>query len=130
NRNFPTRDWHAAAANRYYPGPAAASEPETAALMAAVASYRPAWIVTVHAPLALVNYDGPAPAADLAAAMARACNRQVAADIGYLTPGSFGTYYGKEQGIPVITLETAKESAAAVWHRYGTALLAAVTFRS
>lgn len=128
NRNFPSRDWSPGSPGRFFPGPYPGSEPETQALMAVIAGYQPGRIVNIHAPLALVNYDGPPLAADLAHAMARACRCPTQADIGYPTPGSFGTYFGGEQGLPVVTLETGEEPASDLWPRYGQALLAAVAY--
>lgn len=55
NRDFPTRDWGSAQA--VAPAPAAASEPKTRARIALIRDLRPAQIVTVHAPLGLV--EGP-----------------------------------------------------------------------
>ena len=37
--------------------------------------------------------------------MAKQNNYDVVPDIGYPTPGSFGTYTGIERNVPVITLE-------------------------
>jgi protein MpaA len=59
--------------------------------------------VAVHAPFACVNYDGPAAA--WAAAVAAACGWPARSDIGYPTPGSFGSWMGLDGGLPVLTLE-------------------------
>ena len=37
--------------------------------------------------------------------MARACGYPARASVGYPTPGSFGSAYGVDRGLPVITLE-------------------------
>ena len=50
-----------------------------------------------------MNYDGPA--ADWAAAVAAACGWPVRSDIGYPTPGSFGSWLGLDGGLPVLTIE-------------------------
>lgn len=129
NRNFPTANWQAdAGARQNNPGPSPASEPETRAVMALLAQYRPRKIVSVHTPLQVVNYDGPAQA--LAEAMARHTGYPVKADIGYPTPGSFGTYAGVEKQIPVITLELPRRvTFEDVWPANREALWEAVRFR-
>jgi protein MpaA len=66
-------------------------------------TFRPRVVVSVHAPLRCVNYDGPA--ADLAAAMAQHNGYPVRAALGAPTPGSLGSLVGIDQGIPIITLE-------------------------
>lgn len=116
NRNFPTRNWaRGNPADRYYGGAEAFSEPETKALAAVVEREKPAAIFAIHSALKLVNYDGPAE--ELAKAVAAPLGYRVDSDIGYPTPGSFGTWAGRERGIPIVTLElpkapTGKESAA------------------
>jgi protein MpaA len=45
-------------------------------------------------------------------------------DIGYPTPGSFGTWAGIEKKIPMVTLEI--ESGAHAWNRNREALFAAI----
>lgn len=109
NRNLPTYQWsrlanqywktRASGAERKYPGPIAASEPESKWLIDEIKRYKPDVIVTVHAPYNLVDYD----ASDRSSAPRR---------LGILTgkslgtyPGSLGRYAGEERNIPVITLE-------------------------
>ena len=90
NRNFPARSFGDAALRPGdSPGAAPLSEPESRFLAAIVEAEAPARIVAVHQPFRCVNYDGPAAA--LAARMAAACGWPVWADIGYPTPGSFGS---------------------------------------
>lgn len=60
-------------------------------------------ILSLHAPLRCVNYDGPAK--EIAEKIAGFCNYPKIEDLGYPTPGSFGTYCGIERNIPTITLE-------------------------
>ena len=103
NRNFAARSFGAPHRACDDPGPHALSEPESAALAALVDAERPACLVAVHQPFRCVNFDGPA--RDLAERMAAACGWPVVDDIGYPTPGSFGSCYGIDRGLPVITLE-------------------------
>lgn len=101
NRNYPARNW------RPHPrhGVAPDSEPETQFVKWLMNKFAPSVIVSVHAPLACVNYDGPAEA--LAEVMSAACVLPVRSSVGYPTPGSFGSYAGIDLGIPTITLELA-----------------------
>jgi protein MpaA len=113
NRNFPSTSFAAAAPARlapgaaagqtYDPGPRPLSEPESAALAALVEQERPLRLVAIHQPLRCVNWDGPARA--LAERMAAACGWPAVADVGWPTPGSFGSRYGADLGLEVITLE-------------------------
>lgn len=129
NRNFPTRDYKSQlhAGTRYYAGEKALSEPESRLVHALIQPYlkgdkKKLKILSIHGPLAVVNYDGPGQG--LAKTLAAQSKLPVSGSIGYATPGSFGTFYGKEQGIPVITFETGYESPEKAWARYRKALLA------
>jgi len=107
NRNFPSPDWNTRALSdwkretrsdpRRYPGPRAASEPETRWLMQQIKEFKPDAIVSVHAPLNLLDFDGP---------------RQPPDKLGFLRlepigvyPGSLGNYAGRHLGMPVFTME-------------------------
>ena len=104
NRNFPAKNWESGSKQaRYYPGEKASSEPETRALIELIKKSSPTLIISVHAPLYCVNWDGPAQ--KIAEAMAEANRYPLCEDIGYSTPGSLGSYAGKDLNIPVITLE-------------------------
>lgn len=123
NRNFPTGNWTGdAAGDRFSPGPSPGSEPETQALVALLEVTRPTAIIALHAPMRLVNYDGPA--REMAEAMAARNGYPVHDDIGYSTPGSLGTYAGVERGIPVVTLELPDAGDAQCWRENRDALLA------
>lgn len=129
NRNYPTPDWQEENRNTiYYSGPSAASEPETRLVMELIEQYRPEKIITVHSPYKVINFDGPARA--LADAMAAESGYEVVESIGYPTPGSFGTYAGKEKKLPVITLELPEnEPLDQVWRDNRVSLEVAVRFR-
>ena len=123
NRNFPSRDFGTGQrSGRYYGGSAPASEPETRAIMAVIDRYDPHLIISCHAPLACVNYDGPAEG--IARRMAELNGFPVVAKLTPRSPGSLGTYYGKERGLPVITLELNPRHHQ--WNRHGPALLDAI----
>ncbi len=129
NRNFPTRNWRRTSKrSRMFGGEKPACEPETRAVIRAVERFEPERIITVHS-IGLNrfcnNYDGPGKA--LAGAM-RLCNGYpVTANIGYPTPGSFGTWAGVERGIATVTLELpSHHSSQRCWEDNRRALLADV----
>ena len=112
NRNFPTRDWqskpvaHRSTLDdpqdvRLSPGAHAGSEPETQALMRLVTELRPETVIALHAPLACID---DANASALGQWLAARTGLPLVRDIGYPTPGSFGTW-GGEQGLAVVTYE-------------------------
>jgi murein peptide amidase A len=107
NRNFPTANWPKDALvywekktkkdPRRYPGQASLSEPESQFLQAQILSFKPDVIVSIHAPLGVLDFDGPStPPAKL--------GRLYLDQVG-IYPGSLGNYGGKTLGIPVITVE-------------------------
>lgn len=104
NRNFATENWQPENPAAYlYSGTAPASEPETQILQKIISRQQPQFIFSIHSPLACVNWDGPAD--ELAQELAIRTGYPAKPDIGYSTPGSFGTYAGVERQIPTITLE-------------------------
>ena len=106
NRNFPTKNWTKTSVGEdYYGGETPESEIETRFITRIIEEYAPKKIVTIHTPYKIVNYDGDEKAKELAESIAKVLKYDVEGDIGYPTPGSFGTYYGKERNIPVITIE-------------------------
>jgi len=122
NRNFDTTNRK----NTRRFGMRPLSEPESRLIAELITRFRPAAIVTVHQPLACVDYDGPA--ATLAMAMSRACGLPVK-KLG-ASPGSLGSYAGVDLGIPIVTLElpatATRQDRAALWKTYGKAMLVAV----
>jgi len=104
NRNFPTQNREGCTTeDRYNCGEVPASEVETSFIMDIVEEYKPDRILAFHSPYNVINYDGPAD--EISEKMSKLSGYPVQVDIGYPTPGSFGTYAGKERNIPVITLE-------------------------
>ncbi len=112
NRNFPTGDWRPdPVAHRstlddprdveLSPGSHAGSELETRALLTLIEELQPEQVVALHAPLACI--DDPHRSA-LGRWLAEQTGLPLVEDVGYSTPGSFGTW-GAEHGIPVITYE-------------------------
>jgi protein MpaA len=113
NRNFDARNWQRRHQPGYDPGLAPLSEPEAQLLATLIARFSPRVLVAVHQPFRCVNWDGAGAA--LAAAMAAACGYPAVASVGYPTPGSFGSRYGVDAGLPVITFELPRPMPDADW---------------
>ena len=109
NRNFPSRDWdklaladwkkNSGSNRRRYPGPSAASEPETQCAIQHLEEFKPDFIISVHTPLATLDFDGPRvkfpPFKPLPWV-----------SLGNF-PGSLGRYMWVDRKIPVLTVELA-----------------------
>ncbi|MNJ91396.1 murein peptide amidase A [compost metagenome] len=107
NRNFPTRDWDQGAVvawkkqtssnPRRFPGIEGGSEPETKCAMKHIDDFKPDFIVSVHTPLKVLDFDGP---------------KVAPPKFDYLPwrslgnyPGSLGRYMWLERQTPVLTME-------------------------
>jgi len=112
NRNFPTRDWQPDPVKHrstlddprdvvLSPGSGPGSEVETRALIDLIAELQPETVIALHAPLACIDDPTQGP---LARWLAGQTGLPLVPDIGYPTPGSFGTW-GAEQNITVVTYE-------------------------
>jgi protein MpaA len=129
NRNFPASNYstkrRATRANNN-PGQQSASEPETAALIAAIERWQPRLIISVHSmDKPTNNYDGPA--REIAELMSRHNGYPPTATIGYPTPGSLGSWAGIDRQIPMITLELPHSlPASRAWADNRQAVLAAI----
>ena len=130
NRNFPAKNWRPGSKeSRYYPGPKPLSEREAQAIIKAIKKWRPALLISIHAPLKCMNWDGPAE--DVSSAMAQAIGFSLCKDIGYETPGSLGSYAGKDREIPIVTFELGDDLTSAETTTQGVrALRAALDFVS
>ncbi len=124
NRNFPTRDWDGKALKlwrryykkdkRRYPGPKANSEPETKFQVTLIRTFKPHKIISVHAPLTMLDYDGPESlhtgglvgqmANQLLIQMSKSANGYRIKNYPFFT-GSLGNYAGNERNIPTFTFE-------------------------
>ncbi len=107
NRNFSTKNWTLTEKNDYWGGMSPTSEVETQFIEKIITTLKPKIILALHSPYKVVNYDGPAE--KFAQNISEIINYPVQKDIGYPTPGSFGTYAGVERNIPTITLELDEE---------------------
>lgn len=108
NRNLPTKDWtKEARAPRYFPGDKPGSEPENQAIMKFLDEKKPKLIISMHSWEPMINTNGDCKGeADI---IHKWTGYRVADDIGYPTPGSLGTYAGKERKIATITYEVQRD---------------------
>ncbi|MBS1170960.1 MAG: putative carboxypeptidase [Burkholderiaceae bacterium] len=107
NRNFESPNWEAEAPKywqqrtkndpRRYPGKAPLSEPESRWVHDEIERFQPHVVVSIHAPLGELDFDGPAEPP-------RRFGRLMYNRIG-VYPGSLGNYGGGHKQIPVITIE-------------------------
>lgn len=107
NRNFPTSNWELSKTkDEYYGGEYKGSEEETQKLIKIIEQYKPDCILSLHQPYRCVNFDGPYnETLKIAQKISQINGYKIEENIGYPTPGSFGTYCGIELKIPTITLE-------------------------
>ncbi len=107
NRNFPTKDWdhealkiwkHLKQNPRRYPGAQANSEPETQCALKHLEDFKPDFVVSIHTPLAVLDFDGP--------------KHKSVPHFDYLPwkslghyPGSLGRFMWFERKTPVLTAE-------------------------
>jgi protein MpaA len=128
NRNFPTKDWGTIRKKKRYNPGQRKPEPETQAIIKVIELYKPDKIIAIHSYHRYCNnYDGPAK--KLAETMQKYNKYPVKSYIGYPTPGSLGTYAGKERKIPTITLELPNNiSIEKSWLQNKDALIAAIKF--
>lgn len=112
NRNFPCGDWQPNPVTHrstlgdpsdvlLSPGEHAGSEPETLALLALIADLEPDAVIALHAPLACIDDANESP---IGRRLAERTGMPLVRDVGYATPGSFGSW-GADHGVPVVTYE-------------------------
>ena len=125
NRNFPADNFDGTKRHGNEP----LSQPESRMVLEQIERYKPSRIVSFHQPLACVDYDGEG-----AQAIAEAMGEHTDLPVKRLggRPGSLGSYFGLDKGIPCITFELPKNakdmSDRELWDRYGQATLAAVVY--
>ena len=145
NRNFPTADWKTDAHKRWkqqlksdkrkFPGHSSASEQETIFQMNLVLRYKPNKVISVHAPLTLLDYDGPSLRADDNKGAKLLLEQMSNKASGYkvsnypIFPGSLGNWAGKEKHIPTYTLELPNSNPAETnqfWQLFKDAVIYAI----
>lgn len=140
NRNWPAKNFRPAAERAGVirgAGPGPLSEPETAAAHADIAAFDPHIILVLHSSPngPFINFDGEDPAESLAAQFgmaaagadptpASAKRWRLVPDMGYPTPGSMGSYFGKDLGLPILTVEYKRTNGRPDGSDAGAALLA------
>lgn len=147
NRNFLTNDWSSHAlqawrkkfrANpRRYPGSTPNSEPETVFQLELIKKFKPQKILSVHAPLNFIDYDGPTirSLSKFSRDYVRECLKlraRLKAISGGFFPGSLGNYAGQERGIPTVTLElpTADpKRAEGYWNKFKPGINTMIEFK-
>jgi murein peptide amidase A len=145
NRNFPTTDWKRDAQKKWkevyrkdkrkFPGHRSGSEQETIFQMNLIKRYKPNKVISVHAPLTLLDYDGPSlrahdgkSAKDLLEAMSQKSSGYKVSNYP-IFPGSLGNWAGKENHIPTYTLELPNSNPAETdkfWLLFKEAVLFAI----
>jgi protein MpaA len=112
NRNFPACNWRPDPVTHrstledasdivLSPGAEPASESETRALIALIEELKPEQVIALHAPLGLIDDAAESP---LGKRLAARTGMPLVRDVGYPTPGSFGSW-GADRELPVITYE-------------------------
>ncbi len=146
NRNLPTADWNTKALKlwkskfasnpRRFPGHRSASEPETAFQVELIRQVQPQKILSIHAPLNFMDYDGPSilTLARFPKEYVQECLKlraRLKAVSGGFFPGSLGNYAGQDLGIPTLTLElpTANpDKAEQYWRRFSQGIRTMIEF--
>lgn len=107
NRNFPSADWDELA-HKYWkikknndprrnPGPGAGSEAETKCTVAHIKDFQPDFIVAIHTPYGILDFDGPK--------ISFPKYKWIPwVSLGTF-PGSLGRYMWKDHKVPVLTVE-------------------------
>jgi protein MpaA len=123
NRNFPSKTWTAAFTNpSRFPGTQPSSEPETRAVLNLLERYPPHLVVTLHAALGCVNWDG-LPGESPAQTLASVNGYPLCASLGYETPGSLGILTGIDRQVPTVTIELRPKNATSLVQENLPALL-------
>lgn len=122
NRNFPAKNFDPSN------GGTPLSQPESRAVVQTIDAIGPALVIVAHswAGDQFINFDGPA--RELAERFSASSGLPVEASSEFApTPGSLGSYIGRDRGIPVLTVEVLKGSdPKAVWETLRPALLQAI----
>jgi protein MpaA len=129
NRNFPAKSWQPLYKDRLrYPGSQPGTEPETQAVIKLLERYPPDLLITFHAALGCVNWDGPGE--EVAGLIARENGYPLCSYLGYDTPGSLGQYAGADRKIPSVTIELRDAEDAGLARANMPALRAVLTHLS
>jgi protein MpaA len=152
NRNFFTLDWYEKSLTwwktlkmkklSHFPGHFPNSEVETVFQVRMIDEFAPDKILSIHAPLGFIDYDGPGDqkpiqmseaerqAKALAGAISQKSKNYRVVDYSFY-PGSLGNFAGNERHIPTITLELATTDSKKVdsyWDQFLPGLLQAISY--
>ncbi|RYZ56919.1 MAG: hypothetical protein EOP07_11365 [Proteobacteria bacterium] len=152
NRNFFTLDWYEKSMTwwktlkmkklSHFPGHFPNSEVETVFQVRLIDEFQPDKILSIHAPLGFIDYDGPGDqkpihmneaerqAKALAGAISQKSKNYRVVDYSFY-PGSLGNFAGNERHIPTITLELSTTDAKKVdsyWNQFLPGLLQAISY--
>jgi protein MpaA len=146
NRNLATEDWKSHALRawknkfhsdpRRFPGNEPGSEPETVFQQELIKRLKPKKIISVHAPLNFLDYDGPTTLslAKFPREYVQEClklRKSVKATSSGFFPGSLGNFAGHDLGIPTFTLELPSadpRKAEGYWKKFSEGIRTAIEF--
>jgi protein MpaA len=125
NRNFPATNFDATNPSN---GGEPLNQPESRAVFDTIDRIKPNLVLVAHswAGRRFINYDGPA--REIAERFSAASGLPVEQSSSFApTPGSLGSYFGRDRGTPVLTIEVLKGSdPKGVWEQLRPALLQAI----
>jgi protein MpaA len=152
NRNFFTMDWYEKAKKlwvtqrsqmaSHFPGYFPNSEVETLFQIQLIDRYHPDKILSIHAPLGFLDYDGPGDgrpkmltttqvrAKRLVTAISEKSRNYRVVDYTFY-PGSLGNFAGQERHIPTVTLEletTEPSKLETYWDQFLPGIMQAVRY--
>ena len=121
NRNFPTKNWekdavgywtkHTKKDPRRFPGESSGSEKETQCAMKHIAEFQPDFVISVHTPLAVLDFDGPK------VSTLPKFGKLPWKSLGRF-PGSLGSYMWQDHSRPVATVELAGNQVLETFDQY------------
>ncbi|MBX7135053.1 MAG: DUF2817 domain-containing protein [Fimbriimonadaceae bacterium] len=125
NRNFPARNFDP---SDPVGGSRPLNQPESRLVVNIIDYVKPQLVIVMHSWIdrEFINYDGPA--TDLAQRFSAASSIPLTESSSFApTPGSLGSYVGRDLGIPVLTVELRKGSDPSMdWGKVHSALLQAI----
>jgi murein peptide amidase A len=125
NRNFPAANFDSTDPSN---GGTPLSQPESRAVKDTIDRIQPSLVLVAHswAGRHFINFDGPA--REIAERFSASSGLPVEASSSFApTPGSLGSYFGRDRGIAILTIEVLKGSdPTAVWGQIREALLQAI----
>ena len=128
NRTFPAKNFDP---SNPAGGGKPLSQPESRAVVDLIDRVRPDLVIVMHSwrDREFINFDGPARA--LAERFSASSGIPITASNEFpATPGSLGSYFGRDRGVAVLTVELVKGSdPAAGWDKIRQAVLEAIAGR-